>query len=425
MKLFNNYFDQLATAIPLLMGEHGIPGFAISVVDREGSIFSGAYGYTDTAKRTPVTSETVFSIQSISKTYTAFGFMLAVAAGKVSLDDPLKRIVPAFTVKHKDGNDYSGLITFRHLLSHRSGLGHEAPIGNNFGYGPFTEHIASIYETYLRFKPNETYSYSNLGIDLVAYALQEIMDMPFESYMQQSVFTPLNMSRSTYNQQQFLLNNDSAMGHDQQALAKFPVSMLGAGGMYACADDMAQFVMCFLNGGFYEGQQLIDNVILRKMYTEYSASEEWRYQLGLGAELQQRRLLLNHNGGGFGFLGTQDILPEVELGAVALTNSVNHPAIQLLVCRNMWRDLLEMKDAGIVDCERLDDHLERYIGLYEAQYNGGSHRLAVFPRNGGLFCKGQRLVYHSSGLFFTGENDCVEFTDDAMRFNYVLYQKIE
>ncbi|WP_150274941.1 serine hydrolase domain-containing protein [Paenibacillus tepidiphilus] len=423
--MFERYFEQLTTAIPLLMREHRIPGFAISVVDRKGSIFSGAYGYTDTTKRTPVTSETVFSIQSISKTYTAFGFMLAAAAGKVALDDPLKRYIPAFSVKHKDGNDYSGHITFRQLLSHRSGLGHEAPIGNNFAYGPFAEHIASINETYLRFKPDESYSYSNLGIDLVAYALQEIMDMPFEDYMQQNVFTPLEMNRSTYHQQQFLLDYDSAVGHDQQALAKFPISMIGAGGMFACAEDMAKFVRCFLNDGFYEGQQIIDSVNLRKMYTGHTASEEWQYQLGLGAEMLQRRLLLNHNGGGFGFLATQDLLPEEGLGAVALTNSVAHPAVQLLVCRNLWNDLLEMKDAGKEDCEPLSGDYEKYVGLYEAQYNGGSHRLAVFPRNGSLYCNGQRLVYHSSGLFFTGGDDCIEFAGEAMRFNYVLYQKIE
>ena len=92
------------------------------------------------SKIIPITSTTQFSIQYISKTYTAFEFMLSVQDGKVSLDDSLKKYVPTFSVKNKDGQEYSFEITFRHLLKHRSGLAHEAPVGNNFEYGAFEEH---------------------------------------------------------------------------------------------------------------------------------------------------------------------------------------------------------------------------------------------------------------------------------------------
>lgn len=147
----------------------------MSVVDKENIIFSFSYGYNDLSKITPITQETQFSIQSISKTYIAFGFMLAVADGKVSLDDSIQKYISNFKVNHKDEKDYSSLITFRQLLKHRSGLTHEAPIENNFVYGSFENHIASINGTYLKLIPDEGYSYSNLGVDLVAYASAKYM----------------------------------------------------------------------------------------------------------------------------------------------------------------------------------------------------------------------------------------------------------
>ncbi|MEO3944818.1 serine hydrolase domain-containing protein [Gorillibacterium sp. CAU 1737] len=420
---YPNYFEQLRMAIPLVMEEHNLPGFAIAFVRDEEVIFSDAYGYCDLTKGSPITSNTPFSVQSISKTYTAFGFMLAVQDGKAALDDALKKYVPAFAVKSRDGQDYSSEITFRHLLKHRSGLAHEAPVGNNFAPGAFEEHISSINDTYLRFKPDDQYSYSNLGIDLVAYALEKMYHMPFDEYMKEKVFDPLEMSNSTFNQREFLVHMDSAFGHDKTTLPKYPISMLGAGGMYSCVNDMAHFVTCFLNQGVYKGRKIMNNEILRSMYNEYPISDSWTYHLGMEIGLWKKRPLLNHNGGGFGFYATQDILPENGFGAVALTNSVNHPNIQLSFIRNTWTDIFDMQELGLDDCKPLNESEIQYIGMYEATYNGGTWKLAVYPRNGKLYCNNQELISHEPGVYFTQANDCIQFGNDRMTYNYIPFQK--
>lgn len=420
---YTNYFEQLKIAIPLLMDEHNLPGLTIAVVSKEKVIFSDSYGYCDLSKIMQITPTTQFSVQSISKTYTALGFMLAVQDGKVSLDDSLKNYVPTFLIKHKDGQDYSFEITFRHLLKHRSGLAHEAPVGNNFVYGAFEEHIYSINDTFLRFKPDEQYSYSNLGIDLVAYALEKIYNMPFDQYMKEKVFIPLGMANSTFNQDEFLVHIDSAFGHDKTFLPKYPISMLGAGGMYSCSIDMAHFVICFLNQGMYNGKKIIDKDILRLMYNEYPISDSWTYNLGMDVGLWNNKVLLNHNGGGFGFYATQDILPENGFGAVALTNSVNHPNIQHSIVRNMWDDFFDMQDAGLEDCKPLNEAYSQFVGIYEATYNGGAWKLAVYPRNGKLYCNNQELICQELGLFFTTANDCIQFDNEILTYNYVSLKK--
>jgi len=423
--MYRNYFHQLKTAIPLLMKEKNIPGFSISVCDKEKVIFSETYGYTDLSENIPVTATTQFSLQSISKTYTAFGFMLAVQDGKVSLDDSIKKYIPKFSVKHKDGEDYSSSITFRQCLTHRTGLKHEAPVGSNYVYsGTFDEHIESINGTFLRFKPGEQYCYSNLGIDLAAYALGRIYEMPFEEYMLNKVFIPLEMAHSTYRQNDYLMRVESAVGHGKESLVKYPIMMLGAGGMYSCPDDMTRFIRCFLNQGVYNGQRIMKQEILEQMYNEYPPSDEWLYNFGLVAGIIKERAILNHNGGGFGFLATQDIFIDSGFGAAALINSTEHPNIQLTIIRNMWDDLFALQDAGKEDCEHIPDNYEPLIGLYETKFNGGSWKLAVIPRNGAIYCDNQKLEHHSGNLFFNEKNDSVEFIENGMIYDNVTCNRI-
>jgi len=424
--LYKNYFEQLKQAIPLLMEERDIPGFSISVCDKEKIIFSDTYGFTDLSKNIPVTSTTQFSLQSISKTYTAFGFMLAVQDNKISLDDPVKKYLPDFYVRHRNGEDYSSSITFRQCLTHRAGLRHEAPIGSNYVYsGTFDEHIKSINGTFLRFKPGEQYCYSNLGIDLAAYTLGKIYEMPFEEYMLKKVFIPLEMADSTYRQDDYLMRVDNAVGHGKEPLVKYPIMMIGAGGMYSCPDDMTHFIRCFLNQGVYNGQRIINQEILEQMYNEYPLSENFPYNLGLGAGIRNGQTILNHNGGGFGFLTSQDINLTIGLGAAALTNSTEHPNIHFTIIRwNIWDDLSALQNAEKDDCEPVPDSYKPLIGLYETKkFNGDSWKLAVIPRNGDIWCNYEKLEHHSGNLFFNAKNDCIEFTQNGMIYDNVTLSK--
>lgn len=423
---YENYFTQLKKAIPLLMEAQNVPALSISVANKSDILFSEGFGYTDPTHNHKVTTNTRFSIQSISKTFTAFGFMLAVDNRKVELDDLLKKYVPSFCVKSRDRYDYSDKITFRHLLKHRSGLAHEAPVGNNFSYGKFEEHIESINDTYLKFKPNEDYSYSNLGIDLVAYALQKIFNMPFEEYMERYVFSPLDMKLSTYKQDVFLCDINSAVGHGKTVLVKHPIPMLGAGGMYSSAEDMIKYVSCFVNGGVYKDRRIINENTLRLMYEEYPASESWQYNLGLDVGVFEGKTILNHNGGGYGFYCTQDILPNDGLGAVALTNSVMHSNIQHSIIRNMWSDFFTLAYKGVFDCDEMPEENNEYIGVYQARYIDDNFKEAIIPRNGELYLGSQKLQKYSNGLYFSQNNDIVEFASDKIvKINYVDYQKVK
>jgi len=89
--------------IPPLLKQHNIPGLAIALVDGEKLVWAEGFGYTDRSNTERISADTLFSLQSISKTYTATGFMLAVDKGWLNLDEPLRKYLPKFTVKSRFG----------------------------------------------------------------------------------------------------------------------------------------------------------------------------------------------------------------------------------------------------------------------------------------------------------------------------------
>lgn len=423
--MYTCYFDQWRMAIPLLLEAYDIPGLSLCVTNRNEVLFSEGFGFTDPSCSTRVTEETRFSLQSISKKYTAFGFMLAVGRGDIELDDPVIQYVPSLRFKHRDGEDYAAHITFRHLLTHRSGLAMEAPIGNNFAYGDFEEHIQSINDTYLRCRPGEEYSYSNVGIDLAAYVLGKVNDRSFEEYMDHSVFAPLGMDRSTFKQEVFLNDPYAAVGHGQGPVVKQPVPMIGGGGMYSCVADMAKFIQCFLGQGSYQGHEILDASLVRAMYSEYPASETWPYNIGMVAGIIKGRTIVNHNGGGYGFSASQDILPEEGLGAAVLTNTVQNSDVRVKLIRSLWFDLLSIKDHGATDGKPLPEQLQNYTGVYQVRWIDGQSKAAIIPRNGELYWGFQKLEQHSHNVFFTANADVIEWEDDdCLTMNNIKYRKL-
>lgn len=117
--------------IPELMAEQGIPGLAVALVDADRTLWVEGFGHIDRRGSAPVTADTLFSVQSMSKLFTATAVMRTVAAGRLDLDAPITTYLPGFTVHSAFEEHPERKITLRMLLSHTAGFTHEAPVGNN------------------------------------------------------------------------------------------------------------------------------------------------------------------------------------------------------------------------------------------------------------------------------------------------------
>src|SRR5215208_3904880 len=137
--------------IPQRMQQEHVAGLAVAVVDDQHILWAEGFGYTDWDEKIPVTPNTLFSIQSMSKSFTATAVMFAVQDGLVDLDEPITTYLPDFHINSIFEEHPEKKITLRMLLSHTAGFAHEAPYGSNFDHPAysFEKHIASISDTWL------------------------------------------------------------------------------------------------------------------------------------------------------------------------------------------------------------------------------------------------------------------------------------
>ncbi len=308
-----------------LLARHGVPGLAVGVCDRTGPLWSAAFGRTAREGGRSVSTDTIFSLQSASKMYTATAVMCAVRDGLVKLDEPLPTYLPEFTVHSTWESAPETRMTLRHLLSHRAGLVHEAPRGSNYDASDesFEDHCASISETRLEFPVGDRYSYSNLGIDLAALVLQRVSGAAFPTYVDQILLKPLGLHRTTFEFAPIEADPDRAIGHSDSAPPPLRIPMVGAGGAYASVDDALSYIAFHLDSG----RRVLTEDLIRQMYQVPNAApgQQIGYGLGVDTGTWNGRLVRNHGGGGFGFLCDLAWDPRAGVGVVVLTNSEDHP----------------------------------------------------------------------------------------------------
>lgn len=320
---------RIQVSLPVWIKERDVAGVAIAVVDDKQILWQGVYGYTSRSKEKPVTPRTLFSIQFMSKSFTALAVLMAVQDGLLALDKPITDYLPDFTVHSRFEENPERKMTLRHLLSHRAGFTHEAPVGGNFDSRPhtFAEHVLSISDTWLRYPVGYGYSYSNLGIDLAGYVLEKKSGVPFAKYVQEKVFAPLGMNDSTLDIETILKTEDRALGNPATTI-KIPggipveVPMVPAGGVYTNILDMTRFLMFHISGGRLGEAQLLKKDLVEAMRTVQFPEKHERFGYGLGIVSSHfgPEVFYQHGGGGYGFITFMAMYPGLKLGVVSLTN---------------------------------------------------------------------------------------------------------
>jgi CubicO group peptidase (beta-lactamase class C family) len=339
---------KLKEQLPQQMAQQNVPGLAIALVDGETLVWADGFGFTDRANQTKVTAETLFSLQSISKTFTATGLLIAVDKGLLKLDDPVIKLLPQFTVKSRFGADAVPSITFRHLLSHRAGLIHPAPCAYQNRACTFAEHIKSISETWLKFPPGRGFAYSNLGVDVAGYALESSSKKPFDQFMRDELFRPLGMTMSTFNQQEGVAHPALAKGHSRNtAVTPKPTVNIPSGGLYSTARDIAKFISFHLAGGTVAGKQLLPERLRAEMYAPQFPVEGQigGYGLGIASDPWRRGRLLGHGGRGLGYAASLSWVPEYQVGAVVLTNYEQGDGLAVGTVQRVLQEMIEAKYA--------------------------------------------------------------------------------
>lgn len=306
------------------MAKHAIEGVSVCLVHAGTPVWVEGFGTTDSGGGTPVGQDTIFSIQSTSKNFTAVGVLLAVQAGLLDLDVPITRYLSGFSVRSRFEDRPQDRITLRLLLSHRAGFTHEAPVGNNYEAASpsFAAHVQSISETWLRYPVGDRYRYSNLGYDLAAFVLEQKTGMSYGEWLRRRLFEPLGMRDSTADPRVYAARRNRAIGHDAgHSTVPLTTPLVGSGGVYTSGRDMAAYSAFHLDEGRHLGSSLLAPELWAEMHG-FGLGGDY----GLGVIRNEVRYgdttlrILSHKGGGFGFGCVFIFCPEAGVAWTAMFN---------------------------------------------------------------------------------------------------------
>jgi cyclic peptide transporter len=190
----NNWEGDIDKEIASVFQKGEIPGMSVVVICGDRILFKN-YGYYNDRNKSPVTENTLFQLGSCSKAFTALAVMKLVEDGSIHLDDQVSKYIPWFKVYYK--NNLVD-ISIRQLLNQTSGIP-----GNTIARIPATNDKNALEQTVrtiagieLHRLPGQQFEYATINYDVLALVVEKVSKQPFESYLKQQVFMPLQLDHT-------------------------------------------------------------------------------------------------------------------------------------------------------------------------------------------------------------------------------------
>ena len=323
------------------LAEWKVPGLSIAVVKDGTVILARGYGVRDLATREKVTPDTLFSIASATKSFTATLAAMAVEEKKVEWDRPLKTYVPDFRMYDAAATEK---VTLRDLLTHRTGI----PRQKFFSLNPPATR-REVRDRLRFFEPsadfrsawqycNETYTVAG---DLVA----ERMGASWEELVRARILEPLGMGATLFSvgEAQKAANHATPYidwGDGPEPMAFHDAGILGpAGEIVSSASDLSKWLLFNLARGQAGGKRLVDPAQLVRIQSPQvpiprpmREKEVLLQSYGMGWFLDAWRGVLHVHHGGvlYGFSSHVSFLPTENVGLVVLANLNGTPLPTIL-----------------------------------------------------------------------------------------------
>ena len=307
----------------------GYPGAAVVVGRRGAVVWEKGFGRVGwTAEAGNVEAErTIYDLASLTKVVgTTTAVMILFDEGKIRLDDYVVKYLPEFTGGGRE------LVTIRLLLEHRSGL----PAGRDLWRLAHTaeEARAAVLQTPLVAPPGQTYEYSDLGPDVLAFMVESVTGQRLDQYLEARVFSRLGMMDTHFRPDASLRSRIAPTEltpprgyplrgevHDENAYALGGVA--GHAGLFSTASDLSIFAQMLLNGGTYAGTRIVADSTVT-LFTRRAAGTRALGWDTCAGEFGCGKYMSANAYGHTGFTGTSLwIDPDRDMFVVLLTNRVH------------------------------------------------------------------------------------------------------
>ncbi|MEW6194270.1 MAG: serine hydrolase [Bacteroidota bacterium] len=355
LKLLDEYIN-------IKMERDKVPGLAICLVKDNKIVWAKGYGWANTEKKIPMTMSSVLGVASISKLVTATAIMQLYEQGLIDIHGSINKYLP-FKIQHPDfpGHD----LTIEQILNHTASISNGPSLWRTFNC---LENKMSLEEwtkgyfipggkyfnsegNFERFKPGDGFQYSNAGYGLLSYLVEHVSGKNFNDFCQDNIFEPLGMTNTSFNVTELnendfatmysygygwdlekdLIEKDIDRGKIIQSDYFFPLCnytspTFAAGGLYTSAEQLSKFLISIMNGGIFNGHQILSKESIKRMFSQDVPSSFLPPQFaayGLGGyamKLSNGEPVWGHTGADPGLSTFMLFNPEINLGTIVLAN---------------------------------------------------------------------------------------------------------
>ena len=271
---------------------------AVAMVAQEGEVkVLEAAGYADRDSQKQMRTDAIFDIRSMCKPITVLGALLLVQDGGLKLDSALSKILSELSHCKITGQDQPTAvsITVRQLMTHTSGIAAQRPpelenITRTFDR-TLAEDVALVAKQPLDFVPGTKWSYSSSGIAVLGRVIEVVSGQPFETFMQQRLFEPLEMTDSSFFTNRSKVDRIPTMykmenGHlvkDVMNVTR-PNQKYSAPdfGLFSTAEDLRHLGQVMLDRGRWKGRKILSAAMVDEATRPYVQTAVPKYHSGLG-----------------------------------------------------------------------------------------------------------------------------------------------
>lgn len=305
-----------------------IPGATVSIVKDGHVLLDKGYGYADIQQGKKVQADsTLFRLGSVSKLFTWTAMMQLVEEGKVDLHADVNTYLKTFHIPAT----YPQPITIENLLTHTAGF-EDGTIGQLVPQASDLEPLGTWLPRHIPariFPPGVVTAYSDYGAALAGYIIEQVAGVPFDQYIEQHLFQPLEMHQSTFLQPlPAALSGQMSQGYTHSGGAYHAgsfenIETVPAGALSSTATDMANFMIAQLQAGRFGNTRILQENTVQEMQQQHFANDPRLPGMAYGFYEQQinQQHLIGHSGDTTLFYSLLMLLPESHVGLFVAFNS--------------------------------------------------------------------------------------------------------
>lgn len=367
------------------------PGCVIGIIRNDSLIFAKGYGVANLEYSIPNSPQTIYHMASVSKEFTAYAVLMLAKAGKLSLEDDIRKYLSWFP-------DLKEKITIRQLLNHTSGVRDQwqllATSGTRLDDVITQDQIIKLLsrQQALNSKPGEKYNYSNSGFTMLAEIVKSVSGKTIREFTDSAIFKPLGMSSTHFHDDYREIEKNRAYSYERFGIGRYRNSVLsysnaGATSLFTTMEDLSKWVMNFYQYKISEPKDIQQLTEKGKLNNGF----ELNYALGIVVNEYKGWRQYSHGGADAGYRTNLSVFPDLKMGFLIFSNLGDFPTNKIYDVASLF-----MKDNSVKkETPKIDSSLanvvdsptvRKFTGKY-ISYDGNTASLEI--RDG-------KLMYYSN-----------------------------